>query len=278
MKAGSTAISLLSDGIIKFDGGAIFGQVPRVLWERFAPPDRQNRIRLGLNCLLVQKGGMSILIDTGVGTKEPQKTKDIYGLTTSKLLRGLKARGLAAKDIHAVVLSHLHFDHAGGCTKLDRLGSPVPTFPKAMYYVQREAWQDANNPNERGRASYHADDFVPLYEKGQLTLLDGDSEVVPGVWVKLLNAHTPGHQGVFFNHGSERVAFLGDLVPTHHHVKLPYIAAFDHSPEKTLEVKRKLLNRAEREGWLIIFSHGYQERAGYLERRNGDWQLRAVEL
>lgn len=278
VKEGNAAISLLSDGVIKFDGGAIFGPVPKVLWERLTPSDRQNRIHMGLNCLLVQTGSMNVLIDTGVGTKESQRIKDIYGLTTSKLLRNLRERGLAAKDIHAVVLSHLHFDHAGGCTKLDRSGSPVPTFPKAMYYVQREAWQDANNPSERSRAAYHADDFVPLHEKGQLTLLDGDGEVVPGVWVNVTHAHTPGHQVVFFNHGSERMAFLGDLVPTPYHVKLPYITAFDHSPEMTLECKRELLGRAEREGWLIVFSHGYQERAGYLERRNNELHMRIIEL
>lgn len=278
MKASDVSINILSDGLFKVDGGLVFGQVPKVLWQRLTPADHQNRIRLGLNSLLVRIGGLNVLIDTGVGTKATQKTQQLYGLGSSKLAKGLRACGLSAKDINIVILSHLHFDHVGGCTRLDRSGNVVLTYPKATYFVQRSAWDAAIQPNERAAASHHPEDFVPIHERGQLTLLDGDTEVCPGIWAKVTNGHTPGHQVVLFNNGGERVIFLGDLIPTPFHIKLPYIAAFDHSPEDTLALKRDLLDRAEKEGWLLVFSHGYQERAGYVERRNGKRLLRAVDL
>ena len=278
MKSDRAALVLLSDGIIKFDGGFMFGQVPKALWERLAAPDRRNRITLGLNCLLIQNGEHCILVDTGVGAKEPEKIKDRYGLGSSRLSRELRNRGLTPKDITGVILTHLHFDHAGGSTRLDRSGVAVPTFPAATYYIQRAAWEEATCPNERSKASYHSDDFLPLEERGQVCLLDGDAEVAPGVRVKVTGGHSSGHQMVLVNYGGERVAFLGDLIPTPHHLRLPYIAAFDQFPEDTLASKRALLEEAERGGWLLVFCHGNGERSGYLEKRNGEWNFRPVEF
>ena len=278
MKSDRAALFLISDGVVKFDGGSVFGQVPKVLWEQKASSDRRNRITLGLNCLLIQNGDHCILVDTGVGTKEPELIKDRYGLGSSHLARELRNRGLTPRDITEVILTHLHFDHCGGSTRLDRSGVAVPTFPLAKYYVQRAAWEEAINPNERAKASYHTDDFLPLQERGQVCLLDGDTEVAPGVRVKVTGGHSGGHQMVLVNYGGERVAFLGDLIPTPHHLKLPYITSFDHSPEDTLANKRIVLEEAERCGWLLLFSHGMQERAGYLEKRNGDWNFRPVEF
>ncbi|MBI2871919.1 MAG: MBL fold metallo-hydrolase [Chloroflexi bacterium] len=278
MSDGTISVKLLSDGIIKFDGGALFGQVPKALWERSVEADRYNRVKLGLNCLLIQTQGQNLLVETGCGTKEPKKVKDIYSLGTSRLLRELKEHGLSPKEVHGVILTHLHFDHAGGCTRLDRSGTPVPTFPKATYYVQRAAWEEATSPNERARASYHPDDFLPLQEHAKLKLLDGDQQIAPGVWVKETAGHTRGHQIVVINNGGDRVVFLGDLVPTPMHLNLPYIAAFDYSPEDTLAKKRDLLQRAEREGWLLVFPHGEEERAGYLENVGGKRHLRPVQL
>ncbi len=269
---------LLSDGTIKVDGGAVFGQVPRVQWQDVAAPDRHNRVRLGLNSLLVCNGKQCVLVDTGVGTKEPDTVREAYGLANSRLLKELRARDLTARDVTAVVLTHLHFDHCGGATRLDRSGSPVPTFPNATYYVQRAAWEEALQPGERARSVYHPDDFLPLEKSGQLHLLDGDGEVVPGIRVKVTDTHTKGHQVVLLNHGGERLAFLGDLIPTPHHMQLCYIAATDRFPEDTLQHKRKLLQDAEREGWLMLFSHGFEERAGYVESRDGKWSFRPVEV
>ena len=274
----TTSVRVLSDGIIKFDGGTMFGQVPKVSWENKVATDRKNRVTLGLNCLLIQVGTKIVLVDAGTGAKELDNEKETYGLVPSRLIKGLKSLGLSPKEIDAVILTHLHFDHSGGCTRLDRAGNLVPTFPKARYFVQRECWEDACTPNERCQDVHRAEDFRPIEEKGQLELLDGDAEIFPGLSVKVTNGHARGHQAVLFNHGGERIAFLGDLVPTAYHLDLASISAFDQFPEETLERKRDFLLQAEKEGWLIIFSHGHDRKAGYLERRIGGTVLRPVEL
>jgi glyoxylase-like metal-dependent hydrolase (beta-lactamase superfamily II) len=252
--------------------------VPKVAWENSVTTDRKNRITLGLNCLLLQVCGKNVLVDTGVGSKDNEIDKDNLGLVPSRLLKGMKGVGLTPKDIHAVILTHLHFDHCGGCTRLDRAGNLVPTFPKATYYVQSQCWEDASNPNERCLTSHRPENFVPIEERGQIELLDGDAEIFPGLNVMVTNGHSKGHQMVMFNHGGERVVFLGDIVPTHYHLNLPVISAFDYSPEVTLEQKREILMDAERQGWLIVFPHGHDIKAGYLERRGDSAYLRPVDL
>lgn len=274
----STAATILSDGVLKLDGGSVFGQVPKVAWENSVNTDRKNRITLGLNCLLLQVSGKNVLVDTGVGPKENDKDKENLGLVPSRLLKGLKGVGLTPRDINAVILTHLHFDHSGGCTRLDRAGNLVPTFPKATYYVQRECWNDATNPNERCQASHRPENFLPIEDRSQIELIDGDAEIFPGLNVIVTGGHARGHQMVMFNHGGERVVFLGDIIPTHHHLNLPVISAFDYSPENTLERKREILADAERQGWLIVFSHGHETKAGYLDRRGNTTYLRPVEL
>ncbi len=271
-------MKIISDGVMKVDGGSMFGPVPKVAWEHTVITDRKNRMTLGLNCLLLQSAGQNVLIDTGVGSKDMDTDKETLGLVPSRLLRGLKAVGLTPKDINAVVLTHLHFDHSGGCTRLDRAGNLVPTFSKAKYYVQERCWSEACNPNERANNSHRADNFLPIEERGQLELLDGDKEILPGVNVIVTDGHANGHQMVMFNHGGERVVYLGDIVPTPHHLNLVAISAFDNSPEVTLQQKKDLLFQAEREGWLLVFSHGHEVRSGYLERRGGMGYLRAVDL
>lgn len=274
----TTSVRVMSDGIVKFDGGTMFGQVPKAVWENKVATDRKNRITLGLNSLLIQICTHTVLVDTGVGSKELDGEKETYGLVPSRLLKGLKNLGLSPKDIDTVILTHLHFDHSGGCTKLDRMGNLVPTFPRAKYYVQITCWEDACNPNERCQEIHRKEDFRPIEEKGQLELLDGDSEIYPGLWVRVTDGHARGHQVVLLNHGGERIAFLGDLVPTPHHLDMAAISAFDQFPEDTLERKRELLRQAEKEGWLLIFAHGHEQKAGYLERCNGGTYLRPVEL
>ena len=278
MKPDKSELIVISDGNIKLDGGTMFGLVPKVLWEEKALADRRNRVTLGLNCLLIKNGNHCTLVDTGVGSKEPDNLKDRYGLGSSQLSKELRNRGLTPKDITGVILTHLHFDHAGGSTRLDRAGEAVPTFSSAKYYIQSAAWEEATCPNERSRASYHTDDFLPLKERGQVQLLDGDDEIAPGVHVRVTGGHCQGHQIVLVKYGGERVAFLGDLIPTPHHLRLPYITAFDRFPDDTLERKRALLSEAEKGGWLLVFAHGAKERAGYLERRNGNLSFRPIEL
>ena len=274
------SISVISDGTFLLDGGPVFGAVPKVLWENHAKPDRKNRVRLGLNCLLVRTPTANILVDAGIGNKAPEITKDIYGHTTSKLLRNLRAAGVSPREIDFVVLTHLHFDHCGGATRLDREGNIVPSFPKARYVMQRKAWEEACSPNERTFPVYAhgCAELEGIKERGQLDLIDGDTEIAPGVKALVTNGHADGHQVVTVNAGSERLVFLADLVPTPHHLPLPYITAFDRYPDQTLASKKEMLARAEREGWLLIFAHGLVERAGYLVRSRAGVALKPVPI
>ncbi len=217
-------------------------------------------------------------MDTGAGSKRTEKLKDLHNLNGNKLVRGLRALGLTARDIDIVILTQLRFDHAGGCTKLDRSGSAVPTFPKAKYMVQRRCYEAAANPNERFRRVFYEDDFLPLEERGILTLLDGDAEVMPGVSVVVSDGPFTGHQTVLIERGSERIAYVGDLIPTEYHLPLPNISALDRSPDETLAEKRRMLDMASDGGWLVVFGHGHENQAGYVQQRNGRVSLTPVEM
>jgi glyoxylase-like metal-dependent hydrolase (beta-lactamase superfamily II) len=273
-----SSIRLLNDGFYKMDGGVVFGHMPKTEWETKVQVDRRNRLTMCLNCLLLQTADKNILVDTGAGSKEMNGRRETYGLQPSRLVKGLKDISLTPRDIDAVILSHLHFDHAGGCTRMDRAGTLVTTFPKAKYYVQKTAWEEANSGDEWTRDIYDPADFEPIEDNDQLVLLEGDTEVFPGVWCLVTDGHTKGHQIVRFNHAGERIACMGDLVPTSHHLALTCISSLDRAPERTLAKKRELEDLAEREGWLLVFYHGYECRAGYLERLNGERHLRLTEL
>ncbi len=274
----ATGVTVVSDGVFKVDGGAIFGRIPKMMWENLVTTDRKNRLTMGLNCLLLQCNGRHILVDTGVGPKDNYRDKEMYGLVPSRLMRSLKGMGLGPRDIDGVVLSHLHFSHAGGATRMDRQGDMVPSFPKATYYVQRASWEDAQLPSIRNADAFRVEDFAPIAERGQLELLDGDTELFPGLNLIVTDGHCNGHQIAVFTHGGERIVYLGDLVPTPHHLGLTVISSFDHEPETTLDQKREVLSDAERHGWLLVFSHGHETRAGYLERRQDMTYLRPVEF
>ncbi|MSQ40885.1 MAG: MBL fold metallo-hydrolase [Dehalococcoidia bacterium] len=280
LQLGNLSLTLLSDGLIKFDGGVLFGDMPKSSWEQLVHVDRRNRLPVNMNCLLIRSAKHKILVDTGAGAKDVERQREEFGVGPSRLLRELRAVGVSPREIDLVILTHLHFDHCGGATRLDRWGQVVPTFPRATYLVQRGSWEEATTPSERGKVSYDSQDFTGLERTGQVAWLNGDSEVAPGVRVKVTGAHAQGHQIVLVDEGSERVAFLGDLVPTHHHLSLNCIAANDRFPEETLEQKRSYLQKAEREGWLVIFSHSSQGvQAGYVERRNGSHlQVRQVGI
>ncbi len=273
-----TEARVVCDGTLKIDGGALFGQTPKTVWENIVSTDRKNRITLGMNCWLFNVGGKWVLIDTGVGTNRDEGDKDTYGLGPSRMFKELKNAGLTPKDISAVILSHLHFEHSGGCTRMDRTGSIIPTFSRATYYVQRASWEEASNPSERGKHAYKIDNLLPIAERGQLELLDGDTEIFPGLQVIQCDGPARGHQIVLFNHGGDRLAVLGDLVPTPFHLNLPVISAFDYSPQETLEQKREILRDGERLGWLLGFSHGHEVKCGYLERRGEMAYVTPVDL
>ena len=278
MILGTTSIDIIGDGTMMIDGGSVFGQIPKSQWELQIKPDRRNRVRLALNCLLIRTPEKNILVDTGAGSKRPDQLKEKFGVNGNKLLKGIRALGLTARDIDLVILTDLQFHHGGGCTKLDRTGSAVPTFPKAEYWVQRTCWEAANQPNERYEGLYYQDDFSPLEERGILTLLDGDREVIPGVTLKVTDGPSKGHQIVLIERGSEKIAYVSDLIPTPYHVQLPYIPAGDEYPNETLAQKKDLLKMAVAGGWLIAFGHGYEPSAGYVQQRNGNLQLLPVKV
>jgi len=278
MKMGANSVKVISDGTFMLDGGVFFGQIPKVHWESHSKPDRRNRVRLSLNCLLVQTPQKNILIDSGVGSKRLDSLKDSHGLNGNKLMKGLKEQGLGARDIDIVLLTDLHFTHIGGCTKLDRSGEVLPTFPKAEHLIQKASWDDAIAPNERMASSFHSDDFVPIADKGLVTLLDGDTELAPGINVKVTGGPSVGHQVVFIESGSHRVAYAGDLIPSPHHLSLPCISSSDYTPNDSLAQKRELLDMAAGHGWMLVFGHALEQRAGYVELRNGRTQFQTVEL
>ena len=255
MKLGAFDIQPVTDGRFKLDGGAMFGVVPKVIWETCCQADEQNRIQLGLNCLLIRARGKNILVDTGLGDKEDAQFRDMFAVERIPTLRdSLKTYGLQPEDIHMVINTHLHFDHAGGNTVREN-GSVVSTFPRAKYFVQGGEYEDAARANERTRASYRRENFTPIAHVDQWEFLDGDLELLPGVSVMITEGHTRRHQSIKIESEGQIAFYLGDLIPTVSHLPLPYIMGYDLYHLQTLETKRWVLNRAFEENWLLVFEH-----------------------
>jgi len=263
---GSLRCHALEAGTQHLDGGAMFGVVPKPLWERRIPADERNRIPLALRCLLVEHDDGLVLIDTGIGNKEDEKFRGIYGVDNAgqagrtQLEDALRELGHGPADIRWVINTHLHFDHAGGDTWRDPSGKIAPAFPKARYVVQRRELEFARHTNERTAGSYLTPNFTAI----DFTLLDGESEPVPGIRCLPTPGHVPYHQSVLVESGGERACFLADLVPTSAHLPLPWIMGYDLEPLVTLESKRQLYRRAEGEGWLLVFEHDPAVVAGRL--------------
>ncbi|HET9251660.1 MAG TPA: MBL fold metallo-hydrolase [Candidatus Eisenbacteria bacterium] len=256
LRIGPYTVHFLSGGRFRLDGGAMFGVVPKVLWERVAPADERNRIRMRMTCLLIEGNGKRVLVDAGAGTKSDPKFRDIYAIERPEaLLEDLASAGYRPEDVTDVALTHLHFDHCGGGTSKGENGVVRATFPNARYFARRQEWDDAHHANERNRASYLSDNYDPLEATGQLTIHEDDLEILPGVWMKCLPGHTLGHQGTFFDIPGERALYTVDLVPTAAHLPLPFIMGYDLYPVTTLETKRAILREATREGWLLLFEH-----------------------
>ena len=245
----------------KLDGGAMFGVVPKPLWERRIPPDERNRIQLGMRCLLIEHESGLVLIDSGAGNKENEKFHDIYGVENrgssglTQLEDGLEQLGVRPADISVAVCTHLHFDHAGGSTTRNADGNVVPTFPKARYVVQAGEYDYATHTNERTGASYFPHNFVPVLERGQFDFVSGEQEIVKGISAVPTPGHVPFHQGVRIESDGEVAFYVADLVPTTSHLPLPWIMGYDVEPLVTLETKRRILTRAADEGWLLVFEH-----------------------
>jgi glyoxylase-like metal-dependent hydrolase (beta-lactamase superfamily II) len=252
-------VHVLEAGLQWLDGGAMFGVVPRPLWERKIAPDHRHRIPLALRCLLVEAPNALVLVDSGVGTKESEKFKDIYGVDNagdpSRLEDAIRSAGFRVEDVDLVVSTHLHFDHAGGNVALAEDGALIPAFPRARYVMQQGEVEFAASPSERVRASYMTKNFTPLVEAGLVDAVRGPTDLLEGVRLLPTPGHTPFHQSVVLENQGETAIFLADLCPTVAHLPLPWIMGYDLEPLVTLETKRAVLGRAREEGWTILFQH-----------------------
>jgi methylmalonyl-CoA epimerase len=266
---GDLELISLFDGFFRLDGGAMFGVVPKTLWSKQTAPDDRNRILLAMRPLVV-RGVRTMLVDAGLGDKGDRKFHEIYGVDRSRNLdHTLAEAGLAREDIDIVLATHLHFDHAGGFTTRDANGRVRPTFPRAQYVVRRGEWDDARNANERNRASYLPDSFMPLADAGVLQLVDDDQTIMPGVKVRRTGGHTMHHQMAVIESGGRTAAFVADLVPTTAHLAEPWIMGYDLYPMDTLGAKKAFYKEAIEKDILVFFEHDPAIAAGYLREEQG---------
>ena len=258
---GGFTVHAIQAGGLKLDGGAMFGVVPKPLWEKRLPADERNRIQFGMRCLLVEHPAGLILIDTGAGNKETDKFYQTYVIENrgeqgpTLLEDGIRAAGFRPEDIAYVINTHLHFDHAGGNPVKDASGAVKLAFPNAAYIVQRGEYRFATYTNERTAASYFPDNFRAVYEAGRMDLIEGEQEVFEGIRAIPTPGHTPHHQSILIGTGADALLYLADLVPTAAHLPLPWIMGYDVEPLVTLETKRTILKRAMDEGWTVAFEH-----------------------
>jgi len=268
LKLGDLEFHVVSDGHVYLDGGAMFGIVPKPLWEKKAPPDARNRIRLGLNCLLIYAGGKRILVETGAGGKWNPKLREIYALDGPFLDERLREYAIAPGDIDVVVNTHLHFDHCGGNTRWEK-DKAVPVFPNARYVSRKGEFENAMHPNQRTRATYFLENYAPMTETQQLQLIEEDTQIAPGVELICVPGHTADMMCVKLSGGGKTAFLLADLVPTRAHLPLAWGMGYDLFPLTVIENKRKWLPRIVREEWIALFVHDPDEPAAYLRERDG---------
>ena len=277
MKLGNLEFHILLDGHVYLDGGAMFGVIPKVMWEKKVPADARNRIQLAMNCLLIHAGGKNILVETGAGGKMGPKMGDIYGLDGPFLNDRLHDHGLDRTEIDIVINTHLHFDHCGGNTRVEK-DKVVASYPNAKYVVQRGEFEHAKNPNERDRASYFLENYVPIEAAGKLALLEADRALAPGVELIRVPGHTANMQCVKLTGGGKTAFFFADLVPTAAHLPLPWIMGYDLYPMTTLENKKKWIPEVIQEGWIALFGHDAKTPAGHVRDRDGIWELEPIKV
>ncbi len=252
---GATRLTSLDAGECLYDGGAMFGAVPKVIWESLIPADDQNRIPLSLSPLLIETGGSRILVDVGFGSRHTKKDLKIFAFDPERNVELALGRvGLTPEEIDTVVLTHLHADHAAGATR-DSDAGLVPAFPNARYVVAEREWVDALEPDARSAAAYRRDDFVPLERAGQLDLIGDRVELGEGVAVVRTGGHTAGHCMVLVETRDGSAVYPADLIPSRHHVRVPYVAGVDTFPLEVIEEKKKLLADAVEGDWIVILDH-----------------------
>jgi glyoxylase-like metal-dependent hydrolase (beta-lactamase superfamily II) len=262
---GDFELTAFSDGTYPLDGGALFGVIPKVMWSRRVTANANNHVMVGLNSLLVRTGKQNILIETGIGNKLSERMIKFYG-QPSKLLDNLAAAGIVPEDIDIVINSHLHFDHCGWNTVRDKSGKAVPAFPRAKYYAPEGEWQYSRHPSERDLISYIPDNYDPLVKTGQMTLLKGGEEIVPGISVKTFPGHTASMQGVIIQSGGKTACYISDLIPDSAHIDIAWGMSFDLYPLQTIESKKLYYSQSIPEKWLTVFTHDPETPWAYVEK------------
>ena len=276
MSLGNFELTAVSDGSYHLDGGAFFGVVPKSLWQKKVTPDDRNLISVGLNSIVVRTGEKTILIETGIGNKLTEKMIKIYG-QPAKLLDNLAAAGISPDDIDIVINTHLHFDHCGWNTVL-RGTTAVPAFPRAKYYAPEGEWQYSRQPSERDAISYIGANYDPLVASGQMQLLKGGEEIVPGISVAVFPGHTRHMQAVILRSVGKTACYISDLIPTSWHLDLAWGMSFDLFPLETIASKKRYYARAIPEKWLTLFTHDPNTPWAYVEKdEKGKMLARAVK-
>ena len=260
---GDFELIAVSDGVYRLDGGGYFGVVPKVLWERKAKPDEKNRVPTGLNSVVVRTGKQTVLIETGIGNKLSEKMAEIYG-QPARLLDNLSAAGIAPDEIDIVINSHLHFDHCGWNT-VRRGEQTVATFPRAKYFAPEGEWNYSRNPSARDAISFISANYDPLVESGQMTLLKGGEEIVPGISVRTMPGHTAHMQAIILRSGRQTACYISDLIPSSAHMDLAWGMSFDLYPLEVIESRKRYYEESVREKWLTMFTHDPEIPWGYIE-------------
>jgi glyoxylase-like metal-dependent hydrolase (beta-lactamase superfamily II) len=261
---GDFELTLVSDGHYLADGGAFFGIIPKVMWQRKTKPDDMNRITVSCNSTIVRTGKQTILIETGIGNKLSEKTKSFY-YPQEKLLESLHAAKVASEEIDIVINSHLHFDHCGWNT-VYKNGAVVPTFPNAKYYAPKGEWEHGKLQTERDRVSYISDNYDPLINSGQMQLIDGNAEIAPGISVEVWPGHTRHMWAVFIRSAGQTACYISDLIPTTWHLDVAWAMAYDLFPLEVLENRKRFYSKAIPEKWLTLFTHDPAVPWAYIER------------
>ena len=263
VSVGDFEITVLSDGTYELDGGAFFGVVPKVLWEKRIQADARNMLRVGTNCLLIRGGKKTVLVETGIGSKLNEKSRGIHK-NQELLMKSFKEADASPDEIDIVINTHLHFDHCGWNTHY-KDGQAVATFPKAKYYVQKGEVEHAHEQHERDRVSYLTDNYDPLIESGQMVLLDGDGEIAPGISVKVFPGHTRDLQAVIVRSGGQTLCYPGDLMPTTNHLDPTWVMGYDLYPLDSIASRHRFYQEAIPEKWLVAFTHDHETPLAYLE-------------
>ncbi len=260
---GDFELTICTDGTCLLDGGAMFGVVPKTMWEKRAPADAANRILLGENTVIVRTGKHTVAIETGIGNKLSPKLQEIYGCQ-QLLPQSLQAAGVRPEEIDIVINSHLHFDHCGWNTTKTASGAVVPTFPNARYFAHRGEAEHGHLQLERDRISYISDNYDPLIATGQMTLVEANQEIVPGISVEMYPGHTAQLMAVHIDSGGQRATYISDLIPTSAHLDTTWVMGYDLYPLTCIEERKRFYQRAIPEKWLVLFTHDHHTPMGYV--------------